>query len=72
MNCPACGFGCSSIVDSRPIDGRYKRRRECEQCGFRYNTTEIWIEDYNALVAETENLKNKIKRIAKRLERLSC
>ena len=42
MKCPHCGNNGSRVVDSRPTDeGRViRRRRECEDCGFRFTTFE--------------------------------
>ena len=43
MKCPACGYGDSRVLDSRPVedDKSIKRRRECLSCGKRFNTYEI-------------------------------
>lgn len=39
--CEECG-GPSRIVDVRPQnDGAVKRRKECEDCGYRWNTYEV-------------------------------
>ncbi|MGX7014555.1 transcriptional regulator NrdR [Vagococcus silagei] len=42
MQCPKCHYNGSRVVDSRPADdGRsIRRRRECEECGFRFTTFE--------------------------------
>ncbi|PWG01036.1 transcriptional regulator NrdR [Levilactobacillus bambusae] len=42
MQCPHCHHNGSRVVDSRPTDdGRaIRRRRECENCGFRFTTFE--------------------------------
>ncbi|GAY72834.1 transcriptional regulator NrdR [Lentilactobacillus kosonis] len=42
MQCPHCGHNSSKVIDSRPTDdGRViRRRRECENCGFRFTTFE--------------------------------
>lgn len=42
MECPACGYAESKVVDSRPyMDNReIKRRRECLKCGHRFSTYE--------------------------------
>ncbi|MGR3741595.1 transcriptional regulator NrdR [Companilactobacillus sp. DQM5] len=42
MMCPHCHKNSSRVVDSRPSDeGRaIRRRRECENCGFRFTTFE--------------------------------
>ena len=42
MRCPKCHHNSSRVVDSRQTDdGRtIRRRRECENCGFRFTTFE--------------------------------
>jgi len=42
MKCPACGDENSKVIDSRTTDeGRsIRRRRECEECAFRFTTFE--------------------------------
>ena len=42
MQCPKCHYNGSRVVDSRPADeGRaIRRRRECEECAFRFSTFE--------------------------------
>ena len=42
MRCQQCGSLESKVIDSRPSeDGRQiRRRRECEQCGWRFSTVE--------------------------------
>ena len=42
MRCPACQFNGTRVVDSRPVDDNkaIRRRRECEECGFRFTTFE--------------------------------
>ena len=42
MQCPKCKNNGSRVVDSRPADdGRsIRRRRECEECGYRFTTFE--------------------------------
>ena len=42
MQCPRCKFKCSRVIDSRPADdGRsIRRRRECDECGYRFTTFE--------------------------------
>jgi len=41
MRCPFCGFGDTKVIDSRPADGKKRRRRECSVCGKRFTTYEI-------------------------------
>jgi len=40
MRCPFCGFEDTKVVDSRPVDGKKRRRRECTSCGKRFTTYE--------------------------------
>lgn len=42
MKCPACGFGESKVLDSRPADEGLciRRRRECLNCQRRFTTYE--------------------------------
>ena len=42
MRCPKCGGSKSSVVDSRQVeDGNtIRRRRECEECHYRFTTYE--------------------------------
>lgn len=40
MRCPFCNFEDTKVVDSRSIDGKKRRRRECTNCGKRFTTSE--------------------------------
>ncbi|EKU94459.1 Transcriptional repressor NrdR [Alloiococcus otitis] len=42
MLCPRCNHNGTKVIDSRPADeGKaIRRRRECEECGFRFTTFE--------------------------------
>lgn len=40
MRCPFCGFEDTKVVDSRSVDGRKRRRRECTSCQKRFTTFE--------------------------------
>lgn len=42
MQCPKCKYNGSRVIDSRPADdGRsIRRRRECEECSYRFTTFE--------------------------------
>lgn len=49
MQCPKCngyGLACS---DSRPHNETIRRRRRCLNCGYRFTTYEISVEDYSKL-----------------------
>jgi len=41
MKCPFCGFEESKVTDSRPLDDRIRRRRECISCKSRFTTFEL-------------------------------
>lgn len=40
MKCPRCGTEQISVIDSRSDEGAIRRRRECDQCNFRFTTFE--------------------------------
>lgn len=41
MRCPFCGYEDTKVIDSRPSEGKKRRRRECTQCGKRFTTYEV-------------------------------
>ena len=41
MKCPLCGFEDTKVIDSRPSEGKKRRRRECTSCGKRFTTYEV-------------------------------
>ena len=41
MKCPFCGNEDSKVIDSRPIEDKKRRRRECQKCHKRFTTYEI-------------------------------
>ncbi|MDE6672591.1 MAG: transcriptional regulator NrdR [Ruminococcus sp.] len=41
MKCPFCGFDDSKVTDSRPVDEKIRRRRECLKCRGRFTTYEV-------------------------------
>lgn len=40
MRCPFCGYEDTKVIDSRPAEGKKRRRRECTNCGKRFTTYE--------------------------------
>ena len=54
MRCPFCGFEDTKVVDSRPVDGKKRRRRECTSCGKRFTTYES-VEMPALLVSKRDN-----------------
>ena len=41
MRCPYCGERETRVLDSRPVEIRSRRRRECSRCGKRFTTYEV-------------------------------
>ena len=41
MRCPYCGERETRVLDSRPVEIRIRRRRECYRCGKRFTTYEV-------------------------------
>ena len=41
MCCPYCGERETRVLDSRPVEIRIRRRRECSRCGKRFTTYEV-------------------------------
>lgn len=41
MRCPFCGYEDTKVIDSRPTEGKKRRRRECISCGKRFTTYEV-------------------------------
>ena len=41
MKCTFCNNEDTRVIDSRPSEGKKRRRRECPQCGKRFTTYEV-------------------------------
>ena len=54
MRCPECGYDDSKVIDSRPTDGRIRRRRECLSCKARFTTYEI-VENIPLMVVKRDH-----------------
>ncbi|RCW66330.1 transcriptional regulator NrdR [Saliterribacillus persicus] len=63
MRCPHCQYKNTKVLDSRPIeDGRsIRRRRECEDCNFRFTTFER-IEEVPIIVVKKEATREEYSR----------
>ncbi|WP_117170538.1 transcriptional regulator NrdR [Paraliobacillus sediminis] len=63
MRCPNCQYKNTRVLDSRPIEeGRaIRRRRECEECDFRYTTFER-IEEVPLIVVKKEGIREEFSR----------
>lgn len=69
MVCPFCGHDDSKVIDSRPSEGKIRRRRECIGCGKRFTTFES-IEVPELLVNKKDNTFERFNR-AKLIQSMS-
>lgn len=60
MKCPACRYNGTRVVDSRPAEenSSIRRRRECEECNYRFTTFEKVEEAPLIIVKKKEPVKN--------------
>ncbi len=63
MKCPNCGYKSTKVLDSRPVEeGKsIRRRRECEDCQFRFTTFER-IEEVPLIVVKKEGTREEFSR----------
>lgn len=63
MECPNCGQNSSRVIDSRPSDENrsIRRRRECENCNYRFTTFER-IEAAPLLVIKNDGNRESFSR----------
>lgn len=63
MKCSNCHNKSTKVLDSRPIEeGRsIRRRRECEQCGYRFTTFER-IEEVPLIVVKKDGTRQEFNR----------
>lgn len=63
MKCPRCSYNGSRVVDSRPADdgSTIRRRRECEECKYRFTTYER-IEETPLLVVKKNGDREEFNR----------
>ena len=61
MKCPECGFDDSKVIDSRPTDGKIRRRRECLSCTKRFTTYEI-MESVPVVVVKKDGSRQSFDR----------
>ncbi len=63
MRCPSCQYNGTKVVDSRPVDENksIRRRRECEQCGFRFTTFEK-VEETPLIVVKKDGSREEFSR----------
>ncbi|MBP3039926.1 transcriptional regulator NrdR [Bacillaceae bacterium Marseille-Q3522] len=60
MKCPSCQSNSTRVLDSRPVDdGRsIRRRRECENCSYRFTTFEK-VEEIPLIVVKKEGMREE-------------
>nr|WP_272932693.1 transcriptional regulator NrdR [Virgibacillus halodenitrificans] len=63
VKCSNCGNKSTKVLDSRPIEegSSIRRRRECEQCGFRFTTFER-VEEVPLIVVKKEGARQEFSR----------
>lgn len=63
MRCPKCGADNDKVVDSRPAENNdsIRRRRECNECGFRFTTYER-CEELPLVVIKSDGTKEPFDR----------
>lgn len=63
MKCSKCYHKNSRVLDSRPIDDgeTIRRRRECEQCGFRFTTFER-SEEVPLIIVKKDGTRQEFER----------
>ena len=63
MKCPRCSYNGSRVVDSRPADdgSTIRRRRECENCQYRFTTYDR-IEETPLLVVKKNGDREEFNR----------
>ncbi|REB06570.1 transcriptional regulator NrdR [Sporosarcina sp. BI001-red] len=60
MKCPACRYNGTRVVDSRPAEenSSIRRRRECEQCNYRFTTFEK-VEEAPLIIVKKEGTREE-------------
>ncbi|WP_096153030.1 MULTISPECIES: transcriptional regulator NrdR [Bacillus] len=63
MKCPSCQHNGTRVLDSRPVEeGRsIRRRRECEECLYRFTTFEK-VEEMPLIVVKKEGIREEFSR----------
>ncbi|KON86790.1 transcriptional regulator NrdR [Sporosarcina globispora] len=63
MRCPSCQNNNTRVLDSRPVDDSrsIRRRRECEECGYRFTTFEK-VEEIPLIVVKKEGTREEFSR----------
>lgn len=61
MKCPYCGYDDNKVLDSRSVDDRIRRRRECLSCARRFTTYES-IEHAPLIVIKKDMTREEFSR----------
>jgi len=63
LRCSNCHYKSTKVLDSRPIEEgqAIRRRRECEQCGFRFTTFER-VEEVPLIVVKKDGTRQEFSR----------
>ena len=63
MRCPTCHYNGTRVLDSRPShEGRsIRRRRECEECNYRFTTFET-VEELPLIVVKKDGTRQEFTR----------
>lgn len=63
MKCPTCQHNGTRVLDSRPVDeGKsIRRRRECEECQYRFTTFEK-VEEIPLIVVKKEGVREEFSK----------
>jgi transcriptional repressor NrdR len=61
MKCPYCGFNDSKVLDSRPVEEKIRRRRECLNCQRRFTTYEE-VEHAPLIVIKKDKTREEFNR----------
>lgn len=63
MKCPSCQNNNTRVLDSRPVDDyrSIRRRRECEECSYRFTTFEK-VEEIPLIVVKKEGTREEFSR----------
>ncbi len=63
LKCPSCEYNGSRVIDSRPADESrsIRRRRECEECNYRFTTFEK-VEEFPLIVVKKGGNREEFSR----------
>ena len=72
MKCPICGMEKVSIGRSVSKEDSIVRRRICENCGHRWNTVEIDLDQYDSMCSTVKSMRYNIKLLKEQTKELSA